>query len=726
MAVRRSTRLSSIGLKPATPTPTTSTTTKAPNTRRSNIWGHRQSTHSIHSDEEEEERSSNCSNEENCDRINQMAAHRKRTTTKSSSKSLDTVEAEDVPKTPKSKNALKPMPASKKRELLKRLQAEEENPIDQAQNEASPPKQPRHPQPSKVLPNHLISPSRLLDRLSIDDKPGDLSDASVEDGHGQKSHKKKSTIKEETPKKSPATHNKKQSARRTLNNEEEDLTGHLSDVSMGDGHAPKSHKKKPITKEETPKKSPATQNKKQTARKTLNSVEDLTGHLSDASTEDDNTQRSHKKKSIIKEETPKKSPAPRNKYQNARRVLNSAECQKLPGREEQLAELTAFFREHLENKKSGSLYVSGQPGTGKTACLSLLLRSPEFSHRIQKVYVNCTSIASIGGVYKKLCAELNLKPHGRTERDHLMALQEHIRTSSRMLLIVLDEIDQLCSSKQSVLYTIFEWPAMPDARILLVGIANSLDLTERTLLRLNARCELKPKHMHFPPYSKLQIVDIFKSRLEEAEVLDIFPPVTLQLLAAKVSAVSGDVRRALDIGRRVVEIAEQQKKAGEKEVQLKNLNNIVGESGESSQEPKEEVLKPVQVTQVAAVLNKVYGASQNLQEDIEESFPLQQKLMLCSLMLMLRNEKNKDITMGRLHEVYRRVCNKRHIHPLDQAEFAGTVDLVQTRGILRIIKKKEPRLHKVQLQWDEDEVNGALCDKQLIASILDDTACLAK
>lgn len=122
----------------------------------------------------------------------------------------------------------------------------------------------------------------------------------------------------------------------------------------------------------------------------------------------------------------------------------------------------------------------------------------------------------------------------------------------------------------------------------------------------------------------------------------------------------------------------------------------------------------------------MYGASQNLQEDIEESFPLQQKIMLCSLMLMLRNEKNKDITMGRLHEVYRRVCNKRNIHPLDQAEFAGTVDLVQTRGILRIIKKKEPRLHKVQLQWDEDEVNGALCDKQLIASILDDTACLAK
>ncbi|XP_075160006.1 cell division cycle 6 [Haematobia irritans] len=606
MAVRRSTRLSGIGVNSDLPALTTKIT------RRSSIWGHRQSRDSIHSDEEEE-RSSNCSNEENCDRINKMVNRRR--SVKAPSKSLD--EVVDEPKTPKSKNALRPMPASKKRELLKRLQTEQDSGSGNEgmceANESSPPKQPR--QHSKALPKHVISPSRLLDRLSIDETPN-ISDATSEEFQPHNTSKK-------TPTK--------------------DIT----------------HKPSPV----------------------------------------------------------------RNKYQNARKVLNSAECQKLPGREEQLAELTAFFKDHLENKKSGSLYVSGQPGTGKTACLSLLLRSSEFSHRIQKVYVNCTSIASIGGVYKKLCTELNLKPQGRTERDHLMAIQHHLKTSSRMLLIVLDEIDQLCSSKQSVLYTIFEWPSLPDSRILLVGIANSLDLTERTLLRLNARCELKPKHMHFPPYSKQQIVDIFKSRLEEAGVLDIFPPVTLQLLAAKVSAISGDVRRALDIGRRVVEIAEQQKKDGEKEVKLQNLNKIVGEAED---QPQEEILKPVQVTQVAAVLNKVYGASQNLQEDIEESFPLQQKIMLCSLMLMLRNEKNKDITMGRLHEVYRRVCTKRNIHPLDQAEFAGTVDLVQTRGILRIIKKKEPRLSKVQLQWDEDEVNGALQDKQLIASILDDTACLTK
>lgn len=463
-AYRRSSRLSSIGKITAISLPATPKTAN-----EKSIWQHRnsESSSTINSDDEEEQHSSRCDikeNKENCNIINKAKKE------KHLNKTLPKISiGSDEPKTPNSKT--KHMPASKKRELKRLAEDDSDLSSDNEENQqASPPKQVR--QQSSCLANHLVSPSRLLDRLSIDEQLEEENE--IENSAKEKAEKQ-------------------------------------------------SQKASPV----------------------------------------------------------------RNKYQNARRVLNSAECQNLPGREEQLDELRSFFREHLEAKKSGSLYVSGQPGTGKTACLSLLLRAPEFNKHLQTVYVNCTSIASIGGVYKKLCAELKIKPQGgRTERDHLQTLQRYFKTSSKMLLIVLDEIDQLCSSKQSVLYTIFEWPSLPEAKLLLVGIANSLDLTERTLLRLNARCELKPKHMHFPPYSKQQIVEIFKSRLEEAEVLDIFPPVTLQLLAAKVSAVSGDVRRALDIGRRVVEIAEQQKKAGEKEINLKNLKLPEGEQ-QSNEEGKQ-------------------------------------------------------------------------------------------------------------------------------------------
>ncbi|XP_011179621.2 cell division control protein 6 homolog [Zeugodacus cucurbitae] len=604
--VRRSTRLSSVGRL----TPTTSSTNIQTPSRRSEVWRRRQTKHCTTSDEEEEITLSKSPtlaeiDKENTKNCNIMSKTKVKTQSK-----VKELNDDQEPKTPRRVKAIRTATSTKRTPQTRKRTNHEQNGLSDDEHDVlhtgqdvSPPKLSRWKQKAE-----LISPSRLIDRLSIDER-------------------------------------------------------------------------KKIDTDEDEQHTPTKKGKEETQAKPT-----------------------------------------RNKFQSARRVLNSAETQNLPGREQQLQELREFFQVHLEEQRSGSLYVSGQPGTGKTACLSMLLRSPELSNQLQCVYINCTSIASINGVYKKLCTELKLHPTGRAERDYLAAVQQHLRTARRMLLIVLDEIDQLCSSKQSVLYTIFEWPSLPGARLLLVGIANSLDLTERTLMRLNARCELKPQHMHFPPYTKQQIVEIFRSRLEEAGVLEVFPPVTLQLLAAKVSAVSGDVRRALDIGRRVAEIAEQQMKLGQKQINIDAL--ALGDN--NAEKTEEVVLKPVQVTQVAEVLNKVYGASQNLQEDIEDSFPLQQKIVLCSLMLMLRKERNKDITIGRLHEVYRRVCVKRNIHALDQAEFAGLVDLIETRGILRIMRKKEPRLCKIVLQWDEDEVNGALRDKQLIASILDDTACLGK
>lgn len=141
-----------------------------------------------------------------------------------------------------------------------------------------------------------------------------------------------------------------------------------------------------------------------------------------------------------------------------------------------------------------------------------------------------------------------------------------------------------------------------------------------------------------------------------------------------------------------------------------------------------EKMAPVQINQVTTVLNNVYGASQYLQNDLDEdSFPLQQKIILCTLMLILRNDRNKTITNGRLFDVYRRICFTQKIQSLDEIEFVNLMELLQTRGILNITKQKKGfRWNKITLLWDEEEVNVALRDRQLIASILNDLNSLMK
>lgn len=280
----------------------------------------------------------------------------------------------------------------------------------------------------------------------------------------------------------------------------------------------------------------------------------------------------------------------------------------------------------------------------------------------------------------------------------------------------MDEIDQLENKNQSILYTLFEWPSKLNFKLILIGIANSLDLTDRILPRLQAKCELRPKLMHFAPYTKQQIVEIFKSRLKEAGVLEVFSPIALQILAGKVAAVSGDVRRALDIGRRVVELIDNNKGIDT----LKSIENIANDLVDEQNIE----LRKVDLKEVLTVLNNVYGTAQNLTEDTEDGFPLQQKIVICSLLLMLKKAKNKDITLGKLHEVYKKICKKRNILAVDQSEFVGICTLIETRGILRVTGKKEPRLKKIHLEWDEEEIAATLKDKQLMSMILQDDSCL--
>lgn len=98
------------------------------------------------------------------------------------------------------------------------------------------------------------------------------------------------------------------------------------------------------------------------------------------------------------------------------------------------------------------------------------------------------------------------------------------------------------------------------------------------------------------------------------------------------------MRRALDIGRRVIELARRSKFHENQSVDSMMKDSTV----------------TVELKQVLEVLNDVYGGSKKIENDVEDGFPMQQKLILCSLMLMLTKGKNKDIVMGKLHDVYKR------------------------------------------------------------------------
>lgn len=84
-----------------------------------------------------------------------------------------------------------------------------------------------------------------------------------------------------------------------------------------------------------------------------------------------------------------------------------------------------------------------------------------------------------------------------------------------MCLVVIDELDQLLGGDHEALHTLFEWAAAPSSKLVLLGIANSLDMMQRSLPRLRARRAV-PQTLTFPPYAPEELVSILTQRVAQA------------------------------------------------------------------------------------------------------------------------------------------------------------------------------------------------------------------
>jgi len=421
-----------------------------------------------------------------------------------------------------------------------------------------------------------------------------------------------------------------------------------------------------------------------------------------------------------------------SQFQSARAALHTGSPSHLLCRDQEVAQLQTWLQDHLVAGKPGSLYISGAPGTGKTASLTHLLANIYTQYKY--IFINCMVLKSSIAIYREVARQLCPKKVVKTERDALKVIEANIQGSGNMILLVLDEVDQLESKDQSVLYTVFEWPALDTSRLVLCGIANSLDLTDRVLPRLQVSPAYKPTLLHYPPYSKQQIMDILRARLEEGARDQSGAPVittrAIAFLAGKIASLSGDLRKALDVCRRALELSET---IARKQSLLKPLNpRGLASPGKS---PRKGYLQPrpaaqacqVDVPQIMKVINQVYGSQVSASLGTKgEGLPLKQKILVASLLLMVNKGRTKEVTLGKLSETYAKILKKRLMETEHESACVGMIQMLESRGMVTYLCKGAPRLAKITLRMDEEEVSLALGDKALLAGILEDVSCIAK
>lgn len=102
-------------------------------------------------------------------------------------------------------------------------------------------------------------------------------------------------------------------------------------------------------------------------------------------------------------------------YQSVKRALHTAVPERLLSREAERAAIVSFLENHVVKAKPSSLYISGAPGTGKTACLNCVLQEQKALLKgVQTVVINCMNLRSSHAVFPLLGEKLGV-PKGHSE-----------------------------------------------------------------------------------------------------------------------------------------------------------------------------------------------------------------------------------------------------------------------------------------------------------------------
>ena len=422
-------------------------------------------------------------------------------------------------------------------------------------------------------------------------------------------------------------------------------------------------------------------------------------------------------------------------YNEARQVFARGSAPTvLFGRENEKKELQTFITTRTKGRKSGCIYVSGPPGTGKSAFVNDVCRSVASEESVETGYVNCMSVKNARDLYRTLLEEF-VDITEVVEGQEMDALRNVFMQRDCSYVVTLDEVDHLLELDIDLFYNIFEWSLEKSSSLILVGIANALDLTDRFLPRLKAR-GLKPQLLPFLPYNATQISSVITSKLKallpagSTSQLPFIHPTAIMFLSKKVAAQSGDLRKAFDICRRAIDLIEAEtrdqhaKKASEttpsptpspSKAPLVENDNLAFPAMRSPSKPKDlsaliaaslgsltiETAPRATITHMAKITAAVFsnGTRQRLR-----NLNLQQKAVLCSLSSIEKKKRataadtvlstpsrshTTSPTLKELFEAYTALCKRENtLHPLTSTEFRDIIASLESLSLISAVQGK--------------------------------------
>lgn len=447
----------------------------------------------------------------------------------------------------------------------------------------------------------------------------------------------------------------------------------------------------------------------------------------------------------------------------------------LPARENEFASIYLSIYSAMESDSATTIYIAGTPGVGKTLTIREVIKEIQNSSNIEElspflfVELNGLKMVKPTDSYEFLWNKISSESltWGASMESLEFYFEKVPKNKKRTVIVLLDELDALVNKGQDIMYNIFNWTTYSNAKLIVIAVANTMDLPERQLgNKVSSRIGFT--RIMFSGYTFEELKQIIDFRLKSLNNSYFYVDVktgsaylvdddstenqvpkgmkrvklhmsndAIEIASRKVASVSGDARRALKVCKRAAEIAEDyyMKKHGYgydgKTINSDNddtLNNNNDDDDDKDSNNDTDELQTVHIKHIMQALNET---TNNVILEYICSLSFTTKLFLCSLLHLIRKTKQQEQTLGDIIDEIKLLIDvngsnkfivdvKKVLYgnnQLKMTSWSQTLNQLIDSGIIIKQNMKNERTSTIKLNVSHEDVKSALMKDEILKDI---------